>query len=379
MEKFCDVLGRFEAKRLSTLDAAELLGMSERSFRRYQAALRGGRSGRPVRPPARQGVVAPGLCGIGSSGCWSSTATRHVGWTVKHFHNDHLRAHHGFHLSHSWTKTVLQACGAGGPGRARRGAHHRRRPRKPCRGMMLHQDGSRQRVAGRPGAARSDRHPWTTPPRRSTRPSWSRRKARPRPSGRSSRCSPSTACPARCTPTAAATTSTPPRPAARSTRAGTPRSGAPCTQLGIEHIAAYSPEARGRSERAFGTLQDRLVKELALAGIDTVEAANRFIEERYLPDHNRRFAIPPELDETAFVPLVRPDQIDDILCLHAERVSPATTPCATPGGSCNSPPAPIARTTSRRRSGCTSIPTARSPSSTDPGARPATTPMANRS
>ncbi|MYK33308.1 MAG: hypothetical protein F4051_16875 [Boseongicola sp. SB0670_bin_30] len=80
------------------------------------------------------------------------------------------------------------------------------------------------------------------------------------------------------------------------------------------------PEARGRSERAFGTLQDRLVKELALAGIAEIEAANRFIAERYLPEHNRRFAIPPELEDSAFVPLVRPDQIDDILCLHEERV-----------------------------------------------------------
>lgn len=77
--------------------------------------------------------------------------------------------------------------------------------------------------------------------------------------------------------------------------------------LGIEHIAAYSPEARGRSERAFGTLQDRLVKELALADIAEIEAANRFIEERYLPEHNRRFATPPELEDSAFVPLVRPD------------------------------------------------------------------------
>ena len=85
-------------------------------------------------------------------------------------------------------------------------------------------------------------------------------------------------------------------------------------QLGIEHIAAYSPEARGRSERAFGTLQDRLVKELALAGIATVEAANRFIADTYLPDHNRRFTTPPELEDSAFVPLEHPGQIDDIVC-----------------------------------------------------------------
>ncbi len=90
-------------------------------------------------------------------------------------------------------------------------------------------------------------------------------------------------------------------------------------QLGIEHIAAYSPEVRGRSERAFGTLQDRLVKELALTQIATIEAANRFIARTCLPDHNRRFASPPELDDSAFVPLARPSQIDDILCIHAER------------------------------------------------------------
>ena len=90
-------------------------------------------------------------------------------------------------------------------------------------------------------------------------------------------------------------------------------------QLGIEHIAAYSPEARGRSERGFGTLQDRLVKELALAGIATVEAADRFIADTYLPDHNRRFTTPPELEDSAFVPLEHPGQIDDILCRRTDR------------------------------------------------------------
>ena len=68
--------------------------------------------------------------------------------------------------------------------------------------------------------------------------------------------------------------------------------GRALAQLGIEHIPAYSPEARGRSERAFATLQDRLVKELKLAGITTIEDANRFIAEVYLPDHNARFAKP---------------------------------------------------------------------------------------
>ena len=90
--------------------------------------------------------------------------------------------------------------------------------------------------------------------------------------------------------------------------------------LGIEHIAAYSPQARGRSERAFGTLQNRLVKELSLAGIIAIEAANRFIADTYLPDHNRRFATKPELEASAFVALTQPDQVDEVLCLHTKRV-----------------------------------------------------------
>jgi hypothetical protein len=72
-------------------------------------------------------------------------------------------------------------------------------------------------------------------------------------------------------------------------------------RLGIEHIAAYSPEARGRSERMFGTLQDRLPKKLTLAGICDVEAAKRFIRDVYLPAHNARFARPPRIAESAFV------------------------------------------------------------------------------
>jgi transposase InsO family protein len=90
-------------------------------------------------------------------------------------------------------------------------------------------------------------------------------------------------------------------------------------QLGIEHIPAYSPQARGRSERMFGTLQDRLAKELALAGISTIAAANRYIRDTYLPAHNARFARPPALAESAFV-AVDAAQLREILCVQEERV-----------------------------------------------------------
>ena len=71
----------------------------------------------------------------------------------------------------------------------------------------------------------------------------------------------------------------------------------------MEHIAAYSPEARGRSERMFGTLQERLPKELKLAGITDIDVANRFLREVYLPAHNARFARSPQIAESAFVTL----------------------------------------------------------------------------
>ena len=89
-------------------------------------------------------------------------------------------------------------------------------------------------------------------------------------------------------------------------------------QLGIDHIAAYSPQARGRSERAFSTLQDRLPKELKLAGISTVEAANRWLSETYMAQHNKQFAIAAEQEGSAFVA----DTLAawrEILCVQEER------------------------------------------------------------
>jgi hypothetical protein len=89
-------------------------------------------------------------------------------------------------------------------------------------------------------------------------------------------------------------------------------------QLGIEHIAAYSPQARGRSERAFLTLQDRLPKELKLAGISTIEAANRWLSEVYMAEHNKLFAIDAGQEGSAFVA----DAMGawrEILCVQEDR------------------------------------------------------------
>lgn len=90
-------------------------------------------------------------------------------------------------------------------------------------------------------------------------------------------------------------------------------------QLGIQMIPAYSPQARGRSERGFGTWQGRLPQELRLRGLTTVADANQFLRAQYLAEFNARFQVKASQRGTAFVPLRRKD-LDLIFSLHHERV-----------------------------------------------------------
>lgn len=90
--------------------------------------------------------------------------------------------------------------------------------------------------------------------------------------------------------------------------------------LGIQMIPAYSPQARGRSERSFGTWQGRLPQELRLRGIQTLEEANRFLREVYIAEFNARFKVPAEQPGTAFTPLAGQD-LDRIFSLQHSRVA----------------------------------------------------------
>ena len=90
-------------------------------------------------------------------------------------------------------------------------------------------------------------------------------------------------------------------------------------ELGIEVLAANSPQAKGRVERGFQTHQDRLVKELRLARISTVEEANRFVRTRYLPRHNARFAVEPASPTDAHRPLLPVHDLDAILSVQTTR------------------------------------------------------------
>ena len=315
MQKFRDVLSRWEQRKLSMLEAAELLGMSERQFRRYRD--RFDEEGEAGLTDRRLGKVSPRRIGAAEvERMLRLYRMVYRGWNVKHFH-EHGAREHRFSWGYTWTKTQLHAAGLVERAR-RRGAHRRKRERKPCEGMMLHQDGSR--------------HGWLK--------------------GQAPLDLIVTMDDATSTIYSAflveeeGTVST-----FRGLLEVFGAHGLPCSvytdrgshyfhtdkageavddehltqvgraldRLGIEHIPAYSPEARGRSERMFATLQDRLMKELEHAGISDMDTANRWICEVYLPTHNARFAKPAAVAEKAFV-AVDPEVLRELLCSEQERV-----------------------------------------------------------
>ena len=313
MMRFVDILGRYEAAEFNQLEAAELLGVGERTFRRWRQRFEddgeaglldrrlGKASGRRV-PIDREHEVE------------ALYRERYQGFTAKHFH-EHLVARHNFAWSYTWTKTFLHSKGLLEKAK-RRGAHRRKRPRRPLPGMMLHQDGSRHVwVQGRPAldlivtlddatsaiySAFLIEEEGTASTFRGLREVFGER-------GLPLSLYTDRGAHYFFTAEAGAVDRKQPTQVGRALE-----------RLGVEHIAAYSPQARGRSERVFQTLQDRLVKELALAEIDTIEAANVFIRDRYIPAHNARFAVPAEQPGTAFVAIPGVD-LDEVLCVQEER------------------------------------------------------------
>jgi hypothetical protein len=168
-----------------------LLGVSERTFRRWTRSSQGRRRGRPRRPPARQGASGWRVPADRAEEVARLYCERYQGFTVKPFH-EHLVRERGFGWGDTWLKLHLQWAGVV-PKAPRKGAHRGKRERRPLPGMMLHQDGSRHAwLEGQPALDLIVTLDDATG--RSIRRFWSRRKARPRPSGRSRRCSPSAGC-----------------------------------------------------------------------------------------------------------------------------------------------------------------------------------------
>ena len=336
MEKFESVLDRVRERELSQMQAAEILGMSERTFRRWRD--RHEEEGLAGLFDRRLGKASAKRVAVDEI-AWvvDQYRTLHRGWTVKHFH-DHLRKHHGFRWSYTWTKTQLHAAGLVKPA-PRRGAHRRKRPRRPLAGMLLHQDGSSHEwLEGRGPLdlivtlddATSEIYSAFLVAQEGTASSFA---------GLLEVVAAKGLFCALYTDRGSHYFHTP-EAGGKVDKSNPTQVGRALAQLGIEHIAAYSPEARGRSERAFATLQDRLVKELKLAGITTIEDANRFIAEVYLPDHNARFAKPPEQPGSAFVPASL-GQVQDILCRQEDRVVGNDNTVTYHGLSLQIPPSPL--------------------------------------
>jgi hypothetical protein len=239
------------------------------------------------------------------------------GFTIKHFH-EKLRQRHHYKLGYTVTRLALQSAGLATPAR-RRGAHRRKRARRPLPGMLLFQDGSR--FAWLPGTDRQLDLVVTLDD--ATSAIYSAILVEEEGTASSFRGLGETIAAqglfcALYTDRGSHYFLTPAAGAKVDQRRPT-QVGRALAQLGIEHIPSYSPEARGRMERAFRTLQDRLPKELALAGIADLDAANRFLAATFIADYNARFAVAPEQDGSAFVPCP-PEQWREVLCAHAERV-----------------------------------------------------------
>ena len=311
--KFEEVYARTTARLLSQAEAAEVLGVSERTFRRwrdrYEAegaeGLYDRRLGRLSARRAPLDEVARVL---------ALFDTRYWDFTAKHFH-EKLVAAHGCTRSYNWVRLTLQAHGRRRAA-PRRGAHRRKRPRRALPGMMVHQDGSRHEwVPGRwwdlivtMDDATSTIYSAFFVDEEGTMSSFRALSEVIAAEGLFGSLYADRASHYWHTPEAGGTVA----------KDKVTQVGRALMQLGIELIPAYSPEARGRSERMFGTLQKRLPQELRLAGITDMAEANRFLKALYLPLHNARFAVPAEGQGSAFVPFA--GALDDILCVHADRV-----------------------------------------------------------
>ena len=313
--KFQEVILRAMSKQITWTQAAEILGMSDRNMRRYRNRLdKGGYDGlldrRTQRPSPKRIPMAE------AERVLALYREQYFDFNVQHFH-EKLRDEHGITLSYTWVKNALQAAGLVAR-EARRGGHHKRRERRPLPGMLMHIDGSTHAWLGSEHArfdlvtlmddATSTIYYGRFVDEESTETVMAGLRSVIETQGVFCSLYSDRAAHFVCTP----------KGATRPDRSIRTQVGRALDQLGIELIPAGSPQARGRCERSYGTLQGRLPQEMRAAGIRTREEANRFLSD-YLPRHNERFAVAPQESGTAFVPYTGAD-LDKIFSKQCERV-----------------------------------------------------------
>jgi len=311
--RFYEAYKGWKRGHMTQEEAGRLLGMGERNFRRYvERYHKEGEAGLlDKRLTQASHRCAPVDEVLRLTDLYSD---RYNSWNVKHFYSFYVREHEGSR-SYTWVKNELQKEGLVKKAKGK-GKHRKKRERAPMEGMMIHQDGSDHawipdvrwdliitlddatsthysmffveeegtassfrgmrdviEAHGLPSSFYSDRgsHYWHTP-----------------------------------------------KAGGKVDKENLTQFGRAMKHLGIEMIPAYSPEARGRCERMFSTHQERLPKELAAAGITDMDAANVYLQDKYMPAFNHEFAVKPTMEARAFVKWFG-GSLDDILCEQFER------------------------------------------------------------
>ena len=313
--KVQEVILRAMAKRITWWQAAEIIGISDRQMRRWHRRYE--KLGYDGRWDRRCGRPSPRRVPLElAERVLALYREKYFDFNVRHFH-EKLREQHGISLSYTWVKLALQGAGLVAKGR-RCGTHRRRRPRRPMPGMLLHLDGSSHAWLGDGRRydllvvlddASSEIYYAQLVEQESTRTVLAALREVVEKKGLFCALYSDRASHFFQTPKAGA----------RIDPQRLTQVGRALQQLGIRMIPAYSPQARGRSERNFGTWQGRLPQELRLRGITTVEQANRFLRREYLAEFNRRFAVAAAQPGSAFLPLSGQD-LERIFALQHERV-----------------------------------------------------------
>jgi len=300
-------------RRLSQEEAARILGVCTRTFRRYinryeESGLDGLLDKRLTQASSHRAPVDEIIA------LARQYESRYRGWNVKHFYSWYRR--NGGQRSYTWVKNTLQSRGLVSKA-ARKGTHRKRRDPSPLPDMMLHQDGSTHEwvpvkkwdLIVTMDDSTNEHYSMSFVQEEGTASSF--QGVRDVILQRGLFSSLYTDCGSHYWYT--------PETGGKVSKGQLTQFGHAMKQIGIEMIAAYSPQARGRSERAFSTHQGRLPKELVLYGITTIEAANRYLAEVYQPAFNTEFMQPATEEGSAFVPWGG-SNLDDILCEQYQRV-----------------------------------------------------------
>ncbi|MDR0218267.1 MAG: ISNCY family transposase [Enterobacteriaceae bacterium] len=310
--RFEEAYGGWDSGRLTQAEAARLLGVCERTFRRYMARYEA--SGLEGLIDLRLEQVSHKRAPVDEvMQMTEHYRQRHEGWSAKHFYAWYRREGGG--RSYTWVKSRLQEAKLVPKAKAR-GTHRKRRDRSPWPGLMIHQDGSRHEwVAGQKwdlivtmDDATNEHYSMFFVAEEGTASSLQGVKDVIASRGLFSSFYSDRGSHYWYTPEAGG----------KVDKRNPTQFGRAMQRLGIEMIAAYSPQARGRSERMFRTHQERLPRELSLAGITDMSQANRYLADTYRPTFNAEFMQPPMEEGSAFISWIG-GPLEDILCERFER------------------------------------------------------------